>query len=87
MNEKNGAGPKKSRPWHINNFFRSIDKFARDVPAFNIKGESKVKTILGGASTFTLLVIIVMYAATKFIALSNREGLVMRENIIERNFN
>ena len=82
-NGNNGVGPKKSRPWQINNFIRSIDKFARDVPAFNIKGESKVKTFLGGVSTFTLLVIVVMYAASKLIALRNREGLIIRENFIE----
>ena len=69
-NEKNGGGNHKPRPWQINNFFRSVDKFAQDVPAFNIKGETKVKTILGGASTFTLLVIVLMYATAKIIAVT-----------------
>ena len=43
--------------------FKSIDSFAKEVPSFNIRGESRVTTIFGGLMTFGISLIALAYAA------------------------
>ena len=38
-------------PWHINSFFRNVDRFGQPIPAFNVRGKDKVKTVVGGILT------------------------------------
>ena len=52
-------------PWHMTNFFRRLDKFGEPLPAFNIKGEEEVKTVVGGILTFFSIILTLMYFASK----------------------
>ena len=56
----------QQRFWQVNRVFKALDRFGIDIPAFNINGEKKVNTFLGGALTFALLCIILLFAAIKF---------------------
>ena len=42
-----------------------MDRFGSDVPAFNINGEKKVNTLVGGTVTFALLFLIIIFAVSK----------------------
>ena len=54
--------------------FRSVDKFGKDVPAFNINGETKVNTVVGGIISTCILTLVFIYAGIKFDHLVNREN-------------
>ena len=51
--------------WHINSFFRKVDKFGQPIPAFNVKGKDKVKTVAGGVLTVATLVLALGYFLLK----------------------
>ena len=55
--------------WHINNVFKQIDSFAKEVPSFNLRGQEKVNTIVGGFVTILILIIIFLYANLKLTQL------------------
>ena len=42
-----------------------MDRFGSDVPAFNINGEKKVNTLIGGTVTVGLLFLIMIFAVSK----------------------
>ena len=42
-----------------------MDQFGSDVPAFNINGDKKVKSLIGGTVTFVLVLIIFIFATIK----------------------
>ena len=61
-------------------FLRSLDNFGKSVPAFNIKGESSVNTVVGGFLTFAIMTLTLGYATAGIIDLINREDPVINEN-------
>ena len=56
----------KPRIWQVDQVFHRIDRFALDVPAFNIKGDRKVSTLAGGTLTFALMCLVMLFASVKF---------------------
>ena len=48
-------------PWHISSFLRSIDRFGQNVPAFNIKGASVIRTTIGGVLTGIVIILTLVY--------------------------
>ena len=50
--------------------FRALDRFGHDIPAFNINGERKVNTVIGGALTFVIMCLILIFAAVKLEEMS-----------------
>ena len=59
----------KSR-WQASEFIRSQDSFGKEVPSFNLKGDTQVRTLLGGFLTLTIFTVTLAYAITKFADLS-----------------
>ena len=57
----------KRPKWHIENYLRSNDNFAKDLPIFNINGKSTIGTVLGGVLTLLLMVLTVSYAASTLL--------------------
>ena len=53
-------------PWHINSFFRKLDRFGQPIPAFNMKGKDKVNTSVGGVMTLTIITLTLGYFVIKF---------------------
>ena len=75
-----GSGANTMRPrWHFFNVFRNMDNFGKEVPAFNINGQTKVNTVVGGIISTCILTLVFIYAGIKFDHLVNREN----PNIIE----
>ena len=63
-----------------------MDRFGRDVPAFNIGGERKVNTTVGGALTFTLLCLILAFAAVKLQQLVEKQYPFVQESTVPEHF-
>ena len=55
----------KESAWHINSFFRKVDKFGQPIPAFNVNGKDKVKTAVGGFLTLAVLALVLIYFLIK----------------------
>ena len=64
---------RKNRAWDAQNYIRSLDSFAKEVPAFNIHGNSQVQTLFGGCLTLLIMIISFSYAAGKMIDLSQKK--------------
>ena len=79
----------------VRNFLERFDIFGKPLPGFNIKGRQQVNTMFGGASRLLLLMIVMLYAATKLIHLMSkanpnvssyiREGSFTEEDILNLN--
>ena len=75
---KSGSGYGGDRPsWHINNTLKNFDSFGKEVPAFNIKGESRVNTALGGTITFAILSVSLIYSCIKIIQMVNGDNPII----------
>ena len=56
-----------------------MDGFAKDIPAFNLKGETQVSTVAGGIASCLILIIVFIYANVKFIQLYEGSNPVINE--------
>ena len=63
--------------WHLSNVLASIDIFGKPVPSFNLKGQEKVTTALGGLLSFAIVVILVLYATTKALVMIHRTNPIV----------
>lgn len=79
---KSGGGLAKRSSWRMGNVLTGMDSFGKDVPAFNIKGESKVKTIFGGVATIAVLTVTLAYAVIKALHLASKQNPQINENYI-----
>ena len=61
--------------------FHNLDNFGSPVPAFNVKGKSKVTTIIGGLLTAMILTLTLAYAVQKLFAVFERTDPTINENI------
>ncbi len=68
-----GNRARKESVWRMDRVIKNLDNFAKDVPSFNIKGESKVRTIFGGLMTGAVIIIALAYATLKMIDLIGRD--------------
>ena len=59
----------KSR-WQASEFLRRRDSFGKEVPSFNVEGDSQVRTVIGGFMTLTILTVTLGYSITKFADLT-----------------
>ena len=64
-----GSGKGEGSKWHIKNVFKSIDSFGKEVPSFNLRGQEKVNTLVGGFVSFFVLIVIFLYANLKLTQL------------------
>ena len=55
------SGLASESPFHLSNFLRKIDKFGQPIPTFNISGKNKIKTIIGGIMSATIVSITLSY--------------------------
>ena len=53
--------------WLMKNLFRRIDSFAKEVPSFNIGGQTNIGSTCGGVMSFAVIVIAFMYATLQMI--------------------
>ena len=53
--------------------FRKVDQFGRNVPAFNLDGNKKVTTFVGGVITVLFVCVGILFAASKFTEMMSRQ--------------
>ena len=53
---------KREPKWRIGRIFKFMDNFGYEVPGLNIRGETSISTVYGGALTIYVLCISLLYA-------------------------
>ena len=51
----------------MNNMFKRMDSFAKEVPSFNINGQTNIGTTYGGVVSFVVTVLALVYASVQMI--------------------
>ena len=59
------------------NFLQSFDMFGLPIPAFNIKGQDKIKTKVGGLLSALVLTLTLGFAITGFYDLMNNSNPII----------
>ena len=59
----------KGQSWRIDRVLTGLDRFGQNIPAFNLNGETNVKTIAGGFFTLVIFLLTLSYAALKLVEL------------------
>ena len=62
MNRKFALKSSKKSKWHAANFVRDMDNFGKEVPAFNVNGETHINTIPGGLLNLFVLGVTLGYS-------------------------
>ena len=65
--KSSGCNPSTSSKFSYSfmKFMNQYDKFGREVPGFNLKGDSKISSSLGSAVTLISGIVVLIYAASK----------------------
>ena len=81
------SGVRTNRAWHAQNYIRSMDSFAKDIPAFNINGQSQVQTLVGGCLTLLIFILTFSYATSKMIDLSQKKDPFITQSVVKDFYN
>ena len=76
----NGRGSGYGRPqpvWHIRNVFKRFDTFGIEMPGFNVQGQTKMNTAIGGVFTVFIMFATIAYSAVKSIHLASGHNPVI----------
>ena len=74
IKETGSSFGRRDAKWKFGAVITSIDGFGADVPSFNLKGETKVNTLLGGVVTALILLLTLGYSILKAIQLTSRSN-------------
>lgn len=53
---------KEERSWRFDRVMTNFDSFSMEVPSFNIRGETRVRTLCGSIVTFIILALTISFA-------------------------
>ena len=56
----------QQRKWTTQSVFKKMDAFSTPFPAFNVKGQTSVRTQVGGVMTMLIATVVIMYGAITF---------------------
>ena len=65
--------------WHIQKVLSNLDIFGKEMPHFNLEGEGKVNTAVGGFLSGCILALAFAYASIKLIHLWNKDNPIVSE--------
>ena len=72
---KSGSHYARPKPyWHIKRVFQGIDSYGKELPAFNLKGETHINTTYGGLLTLAISICTITYTLITFQILWNRDN-------------
>ena len=83
INNKYGS---TSARWRMDTFIRGFDNYAKEIPAFNLRGEANVKTLVGGVATLCVFLLTLAYASLKMVYLSSRRNPTVNDSKIDGYF-
>ena len=84
-NRKGGRESSHGQPkpsWHIGNKLTNLDLFGREVPTFNLKGQTHINTSVGGLITLAILLTTLAYTSIKFMELYTKADPFINETKI-----
>ena len=61
---------------------RNLDRFGKEVPAFNVDGETKINTVVGGILTALIFMTGFLYAGIKLDHLLSRDDPIINHTEI-----
>ena len=76
----------KTPKWHIGTVLANMDSFGKQIPMFNIQGDSQVKTVFGGVLSVLVITLTLMYSTMKFIDLMERKNPQLIEQELSEYF-
>ena len=62
------------KKWQTGKVLETFDAFGEPVPGFNVKGQNTVTSRTGGMITLLISIVVILYAAVKFIHLYTRHN-------------
>ena len=65
---------KRVGTWQLHRLLQGMDVFGRSLPTFNLKGAGTVHTMAGGILTFSIMIIVLMYACIKLVHLFDKHN-------------
>ena len=69
-----------------NNFLKSLDSFSTPIPSFNLRGDGRVRTYVGGLSTLLVAFVTFIYGLQKLLDLFERQNptinTIVNKNVI-----
>ena len=72
----------RESPWHINSFFRNIDRFGQPIPAFNVNGKDKVTSTVGGVLTTAIITLTLGYFLRNLSKLADGSEPTISYNVV-----
>ena len=74
---------RKIKPhWHATNVISGLDNFAKELPAFNVKGKTQVNTFIGGLISLVIMTVTMGYAIGSWVELVERSNPIINEGLI-----
>ena len=77
-----GGYGKKGPSWHIGNVVHGFDSYGKDIPAFNMGGQSQITTICGGLVSIFVLFLTIVYASIKGQHLLEKKNPTIIETVL-----
>jgi len=62
---------------------KGLDGFGKELPAFNLRGETRITTVVGGLATLCVVVLTFSYAALKMIELAAGKNPTINDSKID----
>ena len=62
------------KKWQTGQVLQTFDAFGEPVPGFNVKGQNTVTSRTGGMITLLISIVVILYAAVKFVHLYTRHN-------------
>ena len=60
---------------------KALDMFAADLPTFNVSGQSKIQTYLGGLLSAMIIIVTLLFASVKMHQLVEHDNPSINSNI------
>lgn len=79
---RSSSGFARQGRWQMHKVIKNVDTFGKDLPGFNLRGESRVSTFVGGLATIVVMVLTLSYAVIKAIHLTSKNNPQINENNI-----
>ena len=73
-----GFGKRGAR-WTMKRVFKSMDFFSKEMPGFNVGGETHVRTPAGGLCSILLFIVALSYGLLKSLQLIEKDGAVITD--------
>ena len=72
--------------WNIKSVFKNLDNYGKEVPAFNVGGETRVSTVCGGIISVLVMTLTLTYSIVKLTQLINKQNPTINQVTIPNHY-